>query len=574
MPSGLVKNNADSPERDGAPGQGTEVGELGHPFQISALKPGWVLHLLARMEKLLPALLRRRIGFLSSFKNRILISTLLVLVGVVFIIGVTLQIAIFPKLRGDSTVILNLKVLHFLASVVVILVGWYFIGFISKRIALPLRQLTETADQISREAGAGISNGTAEGNRLPANHEWELTEAAVERDEIVQLTSSFNRMLTHLKASETRLRESEEKYRFLFDSGPSPIFVIDADELQILDINAKAEEEYQYTREEFLNMSFADLGLDRDREATRNRLKQVFPTEITFLPVLQHRRRDGSLFMVNFQASLSRYRNRPAIIAAVWDVTERLEKHAKLIQAGKMATLGEMATGIAHELNQPLNIVRLGCDYLAKKIKSGQSVSPEDLNQVLSELTYSVHRASRIINHLRQFGRRADDTMFPIDINGPIMNVFTLVGTQLKNRGIRWTLSLDVNLPKIMGDDNRLEQVFINLILNARDAILADASSRGQEGEQRDKVIAIKSFSENGRVVVTISDTGPGIPESIKTKVFEPFFTTKKTGDGTGLGLSISYGIVKEHNGTIEIDPTATEGATFRISFPALMNGD
>jgi len=381
-------------------------------------------------------------------------------------------------------------------------------------------------------------------------------------------------MLAHLKASEARLRESEEKYRFLFDSGPSPIFVIDADDLKILDINARAEEEYQYAREEFLHMSFADLGLDRDREVTANRLKHVFATEITFLPVLQHRRRDGAPFMVNFQASLSRYRNRPAIIAAVWDVTERLQKQAKLIQAGKMATLGEMATGIAHELNQPLNIVRLGCDYISKKTKSGQSISPEDLNQVLSELTYSVERASRIINHLRQFGRRADDTMSPIDINGPIMNVFTLVGTQLKNRGIRWTLSLDVNLPKIMGDDNRLEQIFINLILNARDAILSQARGSGPEGQKRDKVITIKSFLENGRVSVTISDTGPGIPESIRPKVFEPFFTTKKTGEGTGLGLSISYGIVKEHKGTIEIDPTVTEGTTFLLSFPALKNGD
>jgi PAS domain S-box-containing protein len=574
MPSSLVSKNPNPSGSDEGPSRGTDAEELGHPFQISALKHGWVLHLLARIEKLLPALLRRRIGFLSSFKNRILISTLLVLVGVVFIVGVTLQIAIFPKLRGDSTVILNLKVLHFLASIVVIFIGWYFIEFISKRIALPLRQLTETADQISREAGAGISNGAGEGNHRPvANLVLESTEATAEGDEIVQLTSSFNRMLTHLKASEARLRESEEKYRFLFDSGPSPIFVIDADDLKILDVNARAEEDYQYSREHFLNMTFADLGLDRDREQTRNRLKHIFATEITFLPVLQHRRRDGSPFMVNFQASLSRYRNRPAIIAAVWDVTERLERQAKLIQAGKMATLGEMATGIAHELNQPLNIVRLGCDYLSKKVKSGQSVSPEDLNQVLNEFTYSVQRASRIINHLRQFGRRADDTMFPIDINGPIMNVFTLVGTQLKNRGIRWTLSLDVNLPKIMGDDNRLEQVFINLILNARDAILSCGGGPGPEGEQGDRVITIKSFLEDGRVVVTVSDTGPGIPESIRPKVFEPFFTTKKTGEGTGLGLSISYGIVKEHKGTIEIDPTSAEGTTFRLSFPALTNG-
>jgi C4-dicarboxylate-specific signal transduction histidine kinase len=278
--------------------------------------------------------------------------------------------------------------------------------------------------------------------------------------------------------------------------------------------------------------------------------------------------------MVNFQASLSSYRNRPAIIAAVWDVTERLQKHAKFIQAGKMATLGEMATGIAHELNQPLNVVRLGCDYLSKKIRSGHPLSADDVGKVAKELTYSVERASRIINHLRQFGRRAEESMVPIDINKPILSVFTLMGTQLETRGIRWQLSLDVNLPKILGDDNRLEQVFINLILNARDAIISHAARRRSGDAAREKLITIKSFLENDRIVVTVTDSGPGIPEPIRPKVFEPFFTTKRTGEGTGLGLSISYGIVREHNGTIEIDPDSADRTTFRLTFPVIKGGD
>jgi len=559
--------NRGSDARDG-PGE-----PLGSPFQIPSIKPGWVLHLLEKTERLLPSFVRPEQGFLVSFKNRILISTLLLVVGVLTIVGVTLQIFIFPKLKGDAAVIVNLKVLHFISSLIVIVISWFFIEIISKRITLPLRELTRTSDRISREAGAKLSqeglNSENHQENLPAPAEY-----SVQRDEISQLTRSFNRMLFYLKASEEQLRESEEKYRFLFDGGPSPIFVIDADDLKILDVNARAEEEYGYTREEFLDMSFADLGLDRDREGTRNRLKQVFATEVTFLPVLQHRRKDNSPFMVNFQASLSSYRNRPAVIAAVWDVTERLQKHAKLIQAGKMATLGEMATGIAHELNQPLNVVRLGCDYLSKKIRSGQPLLPEDVQQVTKELTYSVERAARIIDHLRQFGRRAEETMIPIDINKPILNVFTLVGTQLEARGIRWQLSLDVNLPRIMGDDNRLEQVFINLILNARDAILSYTGRGASSERKRNKLITIKSFSGKDRVIVTVADTGSGIPETLKPKVFEPFFTTKRPGEGTGLGLSISYGIVREHSGTIEIDPDSMEGTTFRLTFPVVKDGD
>jgi len=261
-------------------------------------------------------------------------------------------------------------------------------------------------------------------------------------------------------------------------------------------------------------------------------------------------------------------------MAAVWDVTERLQKHAKLIQAGKMATLGEMATGIAHELNQPLNVVRLGCDYLSKVIRSGREFAPSDVDKLAKELTYSVERASRIINHLRQFGRRSEEAMVPTDLNKPIINVFTLVGTQLENRGIRWQLSLDVNLPRIMGDDNRLEQVFINLILNARDAMLSHAKRATVSDAKKPKLITIRSFLLDDRAVVTVTDTGAGIPEAIRPKVFEPFFTTKKRGEGTGLGLSISYGIVREHDGTIEIDPDSAGGTTFRLTFPIIKDGD
>jgi len=249
-----------------------------------------------------------------------------------------------------------------------------------------------------------------------------------------------------------------------------------------------------------------------------------------------------------------------------------LEQQAKLIQAGKMATLGEMATSIAHELNQPLNVIMLGCDFLTKKVRAGQILTADDLEQVSKELSSNVKRATRIINHLRQFGRMADETMTPIDINGPVASVFTLVGTQLEARGIRWELDLASSLPRIMGNANRLEQVFLNLVLNARDAMLSQERIDGRRNDGGPKTVTIRSFGESDRVVVTIADTGPGIPEAIRSKVFEPFFTTKKAGEGTGLGLSISYGIIKEHNGTIEIE--SGQGATFRMSFPAVPNGE
>ena len=532
-----------------------------------------------------------------SFKNRILTGTLLVLISSVITIGIILQLTVFPYIRGDARAVSNIKTIHFLLSLAVIGLSWLFIEFISKKITLPLLDLTKRADQISREAGENSSSEQDPEHRSNATTiEKGFDNGITVGDEIVQLTSAFNRMLFHLKASEARIRESEEKYRFLFDSGPFPIFVMDAENMHILDVNERAVEEYQYTRDELLELSFADLGLDQDREKTRQMLRNLFPTEVTLLPILHHARLDGSIFMVSFQARLTRFRERPAIIAAVWDVTERLEKHAMLIQASKMATLGEMATGIAHELNQPLNVIRLGSDYLVKRIKSGKDLSAAELGQVHSELAASVERAARIIKHLREFGRRPEDTMFPIDINNPIRNVFTLLGTQLTNRGIRWELELQEDLPEILGDTNRLEQVFINLVLNARDAMIAGGNAppsvqaRSPQSmfaqdptdvaalslpdsprqETSPKVVTITSGVSDGRVVVTVSDTGPGVPRDLRSRIFEPFFTTKEPSQGTGLGLSISYGIVKEHEGTIEVNRSESSGAVFKLTFPAL----
>ncbi len=563
---------------------------------IVSRQPDWLEKTLERIERVLPGFLKPRTGFLLSFKNRILIGTLFVLVGVVITIGIILQLTVFPHIQGDARAVSNIKVIHLLVSLAMIGLSWLFIEFISKKITLPLLDLTKRADQISRDAGAEVDSvhgaaGRSEGI-IPRNG----FDGGARGDEIFQLTSAFNRMLFHLKASEARLRESEEKYRFLFDNGPFPIFVMDAEDMRILDVNARAVEEYQYTQDELLQLGFADLGLDRDREKTRNLLKSLFPTEVTLLPVLQHTRLDGSVFMVNFQARLTRFRDRPAIIAAVWDVTEKLEKHAMLIQASKMATLGEMATGIAHELNQPLNVIRLGCDYLVKRIKTGKALSEADLSEVHAELASNVERAARIIKHLREFGRKPEDSMFPIDVNKPVRNVFTLLGTQLTSKGIRWELDLASDIPEILGDTNRLEQVFINLVLNARDAILGlepQAEERGEVpsetlfGHQPNgsgsfvvsrfqmegtslKTITVKSCFCEGRVVVTVSDTGPGVPTELRSRIFEPFFTTKGPGKGTGLGLSISYGIVKEHEGTIEVHRGEKAGAVFKLTFPAL----
>ena len=210
-----------------------------------------------------------------------------------------------------------------------------------------------------------------------------------------------------------------------------------------------------------------------------------------------------------------------------------------------MATLGEMSAGVAHELNQPLNAIIIGSDILKKMVDRDEVVDREVTRKVYTEIAAQVDRAANIINHLREFGRKSDqDELEKVDINKPIRDVFTVFGQQLKLRQIEVNLELGENLPLILGVTNRLEQVFINLVMNARDAIEKRQESGVEEAYEG--VLTISTYREGERVVAAVRDNGIGIPGSVKEKIFEPFFTTKEVGKGTGLGLSISYGIIKD----------------------------
>ncbi|MFH1672597.1 MAG: ATP-binding protein [Pseudomonadota bacterium] len=242
---------------------------------------------------------------------------------------------------------------------------------------------------------------------------------------------------------------------------------------------------------------------------------------------------------------------------------KKLEKRTQLVQAAKMSTLGEVSSGIAHELNQPLNVIGVDADFIKKTIKKGKKIENEELKIVADEIRDQVDRASAIINHLRDFVRVSIKTE-KVWVNKPIRNVFMIMGQQLKLREIEVQLDLDDNIPPIMADNNKLEQVFINLVINARDAI----EEKGKPGGK----VRIRSFLDNGKVTVVISDTGKGIPEDIIDKIFEPFFTTKEVGKGTGLGMSISYGIIKDYGGTVKASSKVGEGTSFELKFPEYVN--
>ncbi len=238
---------------------------------------------------------------------------------------------------------------------------------------------------------------------------------------------------------------------------------------------------------------------------------------------------------------------------------ELREKQEQLIQAGKLATLGELTTGIAHELNNPLNNIGLFIGNCIDLIELGMAdTEPERLLQELYSAMQQVRKATEIISHLRTFGRAASVSREPVMINQVIRQAIALMQEQLRLRLIKVALQFPIEDVVVIGNAIQLEQVFINLLTNARDALV----------NAERKVITITCAIRADMVDISVSDTGPGIPEGLEQRIFDPFFTTKEVGAGTGLGLSITYGIIKEHQGTILIENHPGAGATFQIQLP------
>ncbi|UCB47605.1 MAG: PAS domain S-box protein [Deltaproteobacteria bacterium] len=435
---------------------------------------------------------------------------------------------------------------------------------LSHEFAIGLAEHFDVLHRVSKGDLAARVFGTSKLELLEALKN--LTNKTIES--VAEEISERKRAEIALVASQAELMESEEKYRSLFDSGPDPIFVLDRETLEILDANASAEETYCYSRQELIGHSFVELGLFEDEE-TGLSFFSTDSDEDSYLMYsrVRHYKKGRVPFYVSVHFCLTRYKETEAIIVSVTDITEMIEKDAQLIQASKMTTLGEMSAGMAHELNQPLNAIKMGNEYLKMMIEKGKTVSQKDLYQVVNEVSDQVDRAAKIIDRLREFGRKADFTREKVDINKSIRDVLAIIGRQLSLQNIEVKLDLDQTIPPILAHKNRLEQVIFNMVTNARDAI-------GQKKESVDKtserVITIRSYQHDGRVAVTVSDTGIGIPRLVKERIFEPFFTTKEVGKGMGLGLSITYGIVRDYGGEIGVESEEGKGSTFRITFPQI----
>ncbi len=374
--------------------------------------------------------------------------------------------------------------------------------------------------------------------------------------------------ITERKVLEVELEKSEKKYHAIFSNIPNPVFVLDPETLTILDCNRSVAAVYGHEVEEIVGQSFLALFLDQEREHYAHRLSTA-----SFLNQVRHRHQSGRTLFVNIRISPSEYSGKKVLLVTTSDITKRLEAEQQLIQASKMATLGEMSTGVAHELNQPLSVIKTASSFFLRKIKKAESIEQELLSNMLTKVDSNVDRATRIIHHMRMFARKSDTEFEKVQINAVLQNAFEIFSQQLKVRGIGVEWKMADNLPKIEADPQRLEQVFINLLLNSRDAIEEKWQRQGHsKGPDQ---ITIYTYQDGGQVVCRICDSGIGIPPEMIDKIFEPFFTTKEVGRGTGLGLSISYGIVKECGGRIAVGNLESGGTCFTLTFaPALQKSE
>lgn len=371
----------------------------------------------------------------------------------------------------------------------------------------------------------------------------------------------LSRDITHRKHLENEVKKSEEKYRTIFNSIPNPVFVLDVKNMEILDCNHSVTAIYGFSIEDLIMTSFLNLFEEGERERYAQELKTN-----NILNQARQINKKGQTIFVNIYVSPSEYLGREVLLVTTNDITERLMVEQQLIQASKMTTLGEMATGVAHELNQPLSVIKTASSFLIKKTDKKEEIKEEILKTLAEEIDRHVDRASKVITHMREFGRKSEVSKERVQVNDVLNRALEIFSQQLRLREIEVIKELEEDLPFILADSNRLEQVFINLLINARDAIEEKWGQADHKGEA--KKIFLKTSSKDGMIIIGVKDTGKGIPHAIFGKIFEPFFTTKEAGKGTGLGLSISYSIVQDYHGTIKAETQEGEGSNLIIRFP------
>ncbi|MGH7604899.1 MAG: ATP-binding protein [Gemmatimonadaceae bacterium] len=318
--------------------------------------------------------------------------------------------------------------------------------------------------------------------------------------------------------------------------------------------NAAAITEYGYDASEITGLSVDDFVVASAQLSTRETIPAIPPDKALWTGEHTHRRKDGTQFPAAVMLSHIRdaEHNVVGLVIGVRNLTEERRVADHLGRTEKLAAIGELVAGVAHELNNPLTGISTFAQLLLEDKLQGEQL------ESVSLIKREADRAIGVIRDLLLFARKTDARDIPLDINTIVQHTVRLRALASRSNGIEVHMHLDESNPKVRGDEQKLQQVLLNLLVNAESA-LCDARVRH---------LSLITQSRNGAVSLIVSDTGHGMTRAVSERVFEPFFTTKPPGEGTGLGLSVSYGIIQAHQGTIGVESTPDIGTTFTISLP------
>jgi two-component system NtrC family sensor kinase len=389
-------------------------------------------------------------------------------------------------------------------------------------------------------------------------------------DELGRLGRAFDSMalaiandIAERERADEALRVSEASYRAIFDAAEDAIFVHDIDTGAIVDVNPKATATFGYTREEFRQIDVGRLGTD-ERPYTQQDAMEVIARAAAGERVhieWHGKSKDGSLRWHEVFVKRVTIGGQDRVLALARDITEKKRSAEELArqretlhQREKLAALGSLLAGVAHELNNPLSVV------VARAVMLEEQGDPAAA-AVAVKIRTAAERCARIVRTFVGMARQQRPARGAVAINDVVTAALDITAYSIRTSSIEVALDLSSDIPLILADADQLHQVLLNLLVNAQQALQDQRTLRCVRVTSRFDAAA-------QQVCVTVADNGPGVPEHLRTRVFEPYFTTKPTGIGTGVGLAVSVGIVEAHGGTLTLDCPPGGGTVFSIRLP------
>lgn len=388
----------------------------------------------------------------------------------------------------------------------------------------------------------------------PRSGDKPLVPTAETNDEFGQLKLAFENVAADLKQTHDELRDSERRYRKLFESNWDAILIFDRDD-GLIDINTAGCHLFGFTdkAEAFAIESCYQLFWDGvQAKAFTEMIRRDGCVEELELPMVD---RNGNklIVMISAFARSDDAGGFDGIDAWLHDITGRRQLEQKMAKAEKLASIGQLASGVAHEINNPLGVIQVYTNLIAKS--NGLDGQASDDLRVIQK---HADQCQSVVQALLNFARASEPNKKRCSLRAILVDVLAILEPQMKKQAITSRLDADRSLPLLVVDQTQMKQVLMNLIINAVQAMPDGGAIR----------IAIRMDREGNRVNVSVADTGAGIAGKHLLRIFDPFFTTKGSGKGTGLGLSVSYGLVEQHGGDITVTSALGKGSTFTVSLP------